>query len=382
VNFLTISARLEFSHKYSFNSPIRGVFRLILVPERVSVATGFHYIILLDTSGSMSGLKIETAKQGAMQLLNKIPKGNKITFITFSSEVKVLAEFSDTASATVQEVISSVTARGNTVLYTALSTAVNIAKKYNLPGYIILLTDGNPTDITDVTAYEKVEIPAGFKIISFGIGDDYNEQLLKVLADKSGGIINHIQDPTEISNSLPQAAVTEVGAKNVTVEIDSPSPVKVLNYSGPPIKLGAIEGVIRIYGETTIPANFSGNIINVRINYEDPTTGKNETIVAVSPITSATNSQMFLNGINNDILSEYQYYELMNKLVTQVSSNNLAEATRTLQQMNQVAQQTRRIELIETTRRLQESVETTRRLGNAEQTKKIVLSEATKKLRS
>ena len=382
MDFLTISAKLEFSHKYSFNSPVRGIFRLIIVPERVSLATGFHYIILLDTSGSMYGLKIETAKQGAIQLLNRIPKGNKITFITFSSDVKVLTEFSDTASDTVKDTISSITARGNTVFYTALSIAINIAKRYNLPGYIILLTDGNPTDVTDMSAYEKIEIPAGFKVISYGIGDDYNEQLLKVLADKSGGILNHIQDAAEIANSLPQAAVTEIGAKNVTVEIESPSSVKLLNYSGPPVKLGAIEGVVRIYGETTIPPNFSGNIITVRINYEDPTTGKNETLIAVSPITPTVDSQVFLSGINNDILSEYQYYELMNKLVTEVSSNNLAEATKTLQQMAQVAQQTRRIELIETTRRLQESVETTRRLGNIEQTKKIIVSEATKRLRS
>lgn len=358
------------------------MFRLVIVPERVSVATGFHYIILLDTSGSMYGLKIETAKQGALQLLSKIPQGNKITFITFSSTVKLLTEFSDTASNSLPETISSITASGNTVLFTALSTAINVAKKHEMPGYIILLTDGNPTDITDQKAYESIDIPEGFKVISFGIGDDYNEQLLKILADKTGGIINHIQDPAEIANSLPQAAVTQVGAKNVTVEIDSPSQVKLLNYPGPPVKLGAIEGVIRIYGETTIPANFNGNILNIRINYQDPATNKNETIVAVSPVSPVSNSQIFLSGINNDILTEYQYYELMNKLASQVSSNNLVEATRTLEQMNQVAAQTRRIELIETTRRLQESIETTRRLGNTEQTKKLVLSETTKKLRS
>lgn len=379
--FLTISARLEFSHKYSFTSPVRGVFRLILVPERVSVATGFHYIILLDTSGSMAGIKIETAKQGALQLLNKIPPGNKITFITFSSTVNTLIEFADT-SGSVGETISSVTAQGNTVLYTALSTAIQIAKKHEMPGYIILLTDGNPTDLTNTDAYEKLQFPDGFKVISFGIGDDYNEQLLKILADKTGGILNHIQDPMEIANSLPQAAVTQVGAKNVIVEINSPSPIKLLNYSGPPVKLGAIEGVVRIFGETSIPPNFNGNILNVRVTYEDPATNRTENIIAVSQVTPASNSQVFLSGINNDILNEYQYYELMNKLVTQVNSNNLAEATRTLQQMSQLAEQTRRIELMETTRRLQQSIETTRRLGNVEQTKKIITSEATKKLRS
>nr|MCG2909378.1 VWA domain-containing protein [Stygiolobus sp.] len=50
-----------------------------------------------------------------------------------------------------------------------------------------------------------------------------------------------------------------------------------------------------------------------------------------------------------------------------------------------LAQQTRKIELMETTRRLQQSLETTRRVGNIEQTKRLskeVASEVTKKLRS
>ncbi|BFH73884.1 VWA domain-containing protein [Sulfurisphaera javensis] len=378
---MTISARLEFSHKYSFNSPIRGVFRLIIVPEKVSVATGFHYIILLDTSGSMSGIKIETAKKGAIELLNKIPPGNKITFITFSSNVNTLIQFADNSSSIIER-IYGISAQGNTVLYSALSTAIQIARRYEMPGYIVLLTDGNPTDVTDITAYENLQIPDGFKVISFGIGDDYNEQLLKILADKSGGVLNHIQDPMEIANSLPQAAVTQVGAKNVIVEIEAPSQVKLLNYSGPPVKLGAIEGVVRIYGETSISPNYSGNVLNVRISYNDPATNRQEVLTLQAQVSPASDSQMFLSGINNDVLGEYQYYELMNKLVAQVNSNNLTEATRTLNQMTQLAQQTRRIELMETTRRLQQSIETTKRLGNVEQTRKLITSEATKKLRS
>jgi Ca-activated chloride channel family protein len=380
---MTISMRVEASHKYSFNSPVRAVFRIILVPEKVALATGFHYIILLDTSGSMYGMKIETAKQGAIQLLNRIPPGNKITFITFSSKVNKLSEFADAPSLVSQ--IEAVNAGGQTVLYTALSEAIKIAKRYEMPGYIILLTDGQPTDITDIIPYENLQFPPGFKVIAFGIGDDYNEQLLKAIADKTGGVLNHIQDPNEVANALPQAAVTEIGGKNVVVDIVSESNVTLLNYPGPPVKLGAIEGVIRIYGSLTIPPNYTGNIMTVKVSYEDPATGRPESLLSAIQVSPARDSQMFLSGVNNDLLSEYQYYELMNKLATQISSNNLTEATRTLQQMTTLAQQTRKIELMETTRRLQQSLETTRRVGNIEQTKRLskeVASEVTKKLRS
>ncbi|QGR19156.1 vWA domain-containing protein [Stygiolobus azoricus] len=380
---MTISSRVEVSHKYSFNSQVRAVFRIIIVPERVTTATGFHYIILLDTSGSMYGVKLDTAKNGAIELLQRIPRGNKITFITFSSSVNVLSEYADAPSLVSQ--IQQINAGGQTVLYTALGKAIEIAKKYETPGYIILLTDGQPTDVTDITPYEKVALPPGFKVIAFGIGDDYNEQLLKTLADKSGGILNHINDPMEVANALPQAAVTEIGAKNVTVDIISESPVKLLNYPGPPVKLGAIEGVVRILGEVTVPPNYTGNLMTVKVNYEDPASGRPDSQVSIIQITPARDTQSFLSGINNDLLSEYQYYALMNKLSSDLSTNNLTEATRTLQQMQQLAQQTRKIELMETTRRLQQSLETTRRLGNTEQTKKLskeVSSEVTKKLRS
>jgi len=380
---MTISTRVEISHKYSFNSQVRAVFRIIIVPERVTTATGFHYIILLDTSGSMYGVKLDTAKNGAIELLNRIPRGNKITFITFSSSVNVLSEYADAPSLVSQ--IQQINAGGQTVLYTALGKAIEIAKRYEMPGYIILLTDGQPTDVTDITPYERVTLPPGFKVIAFGIGDDYNEQLLKTLADKSGGILNHINDPMEVANALPQAAVTEIGAKNVTVDIISESPVKLLNYPGPPVKLGAVEGVVRILGEITVPPNYTGNLMTVKVNYEDPASGRPDSQVSIIQIIPARDTQTFLSGINNDLLSEYQYYALMNKLSSDLSANNLTEATRTLQQMQQLAQQTRKIELMETTRRLQQSLETTRRLGNTEQTKKLskeVSSEVTKKLRS
>jgi Ca-activated chloride channel family protein len=189
----------------------------------------------------------------------------------------------------------------------------------------------------------------------------------------------------EVANALPQAAVTEIGAKNVTVDIISESPVKLLNYPGPPVKLGAVEGVVRILGEITVPPNYTGNLMTVKVNYEDPASGRPDSQVSIIQITPARDTQTFLSGIYNDLLSEYQYYALMNKLSSDLSANNLTEATRTLQQMQQLAQQTRKIELMETTRRLQQSLETTRRLGNTEQTKKLskeVSSEVTKKLRS
>jgi Ca-activated chloride channel family protein len=379
---MTLSLRVDVSHRYSFDNEVRMMFKILLVPEKISVATGFHYIILLDTSGSMEGLKIEKAKSGAIELFKRIPQGNKVTFIKFASTVEVVREFSDPLDLTNE--IQNIAATGQTSLFTALLTAFKIAVKYSMPAYILLLTDGNPTDVTDIRTYEKMSIPQGVQIISFGIGDDYNEELLKILSDRTGSTFYHIQEASEIPEKLPRAAKTKIAGKNVTVDIISESPVKLLNYPQLPVKINAVEGVIKILGETVIPPKYNGNFMTIKVNYEDPVKNVQDALMSIVSLKQAPDQQTFISGINKDIIMEYEYYVTLQKYSEDVNAGNLVEATRTLKKMEELAQQTRRLELIETTKRLSSDLETTKRIGSTEQTKRLskeVSSEVTRKLR-
>ncbi|QGA54246.1 VWA domain-containing protein [Sulfolobus sp. E5-1-F] len=379
---MTLSLRVDTSHKYSFSGDVRYIFKVLLVPEKLGSATGFHYIIALDTSGSMSGYKIELAKQGAIELFKKIPKGNKVSFITFSSNVNIIKEFVDPLDLTNE--ILQITAGGQTALYTAILTVNSLAKKYQMPTYLLLLTDGNPTDETNIGNYLKLPYYEKIQVYSFGIGDDYNEQLLQNISDKTGGVMYHISDATEIPQKLPQKAVTQIAAKNVTVDITAEGSVKLLNYATLPVKVNGIENVIKIFGETILPANYEGSFLTVKVNYEDPVTNKSESLLQVVQVKKAQDQNMFVSGINNDLINEYRYYELLEKYAKQVQAEQLIEATKTLNQLNEIAQQTRRIDFMETTRRLSEGLETTKRIGTIEQTRRLskeVTSEVTRKLR-
>ena len=379
---MTLSLKVDVSHKYSYNADIRYLFKILLVPEKLGSATGFHYIIALDTSGSMTGYKIELAKKGAIELLKRIPNGNKVSFITFSSSVKVIKEYVDPLD--LSNEIEQIQAGGQTAFYTVILTANNIAKKYKMPTYLLLLTDGNPTDETNLENYLKISYYENMQIYSFGIGDDYNEALLKAISDKTSGVVYHISDVSEIPQKLPQKAVTKIAAKNITVDIVAEGNVKLLNYSSLPVRINGIENIIKIFGETFLPANYEGNFLTIRVNYEDPVTGKQETLVYPIHIKKAQDQNTFLSSINTDLINEYRYYELLDKYAKQVQSEQLVEATRTLSQMNEIAQQTRRIDFIETTKRLSQGLETTKRLGSVEQTKRLskeVTSEVTRKLR-
>ncbi|EZQ04712.1 MULTISPECIES: VWA domain-containing protein [Acidianus] len=379
---MTLSLKVDVSHRYSFNSEVKMMFKILLVPEKTSTATGFHYIILLDTSGSMDGLKIEKAKAGAINMFKKIPQGNKVSFIEFSSNVSVVKEFADPQDLT--EEIQKVSAEGQTAFFSALLTALKLASKYEMPSYIILLTDGNPTDMTNIDAYRKMSIPDKVQIISFGIGDDYNHDLLYMLSEKSRSVSYHLEDPNEIAESLPKAAKTKIGGKDIEVNIVAESKVNLLNYSELPVKINAAEGVIKILGDTIVPPNYSGNFITVKVNYFDPAKNRGDSLMSVISLKEANDQNTFVSGINKDIIMEYEYYSNLQKYSTDINSGNLVEATRTLKKMEELAQQTRRLELIETTRRLSSDLETTKRIGSIEQTKRLqkeVSSEVTRKLR-
>jgi Uncharacterized protein containing a von Willebrand factor type A (vWA) domain len=375
---MTISARLEASHNRSFISPVKMMFKVVLVPEKLSTASGLHYIIVIDKSGSMSGSKITNAKLGAVGLIRKIPPGNKVSLITFSNRVQVLKEFSDPVEFPELEEIN---ANGATALFSALSTAFTLHRRYNIPSYIVILTDGNPTDNTNVDTYRKMDLPQGAQIISLGLGDDYNESILKTLADRTGGLMHHLEDPTEVPERLVKVAKTSVAAMNLKVDFMSESPVTLLNFSGPPVTINALEGAVKIYGECVIPPKYSGNFLTVQVKYQEPS-GQEQNIVKALSMTPASNVTEFSSSINRDVIMEYEYYKNLQKMSTEVEAGNLTEATRALRRMEEIAEQTRRPEMIEATRRLSDGLQ--RAEGSVEETRKFskeVNSEVTRRLR-
>ena len=375
---MTISVRTEISHPYSYDSTVDAVFKITLVAEKQVQAKGFHHIIVLDTSHSMAGKKIELAKKGAQEYANRIPAGNKISFITFSDSVHT---YPDT---TVEKILPDIKAAGMTALFTALTSAFDIAEKSGGQGWILVLTDGHPTDVTKPEPYSTMKIPAGFKMIEFGIGDDYREDILKALADASGGLLYHVTDTSTLPHVMQENAVSQVSGRNISVEFGNKS-VKILNYSGPPVVINALENIARIWGQVPIPEGFKGDPLNAKVSYGDAVDGSKKSINSPINIQPARNEEEYQNGIRNNLVSEFKYYQGLEEYYKQLSAGQLKEATKTMNQLSSNAEQTRRADLIESTRRLSVQHEQTLKLGgSAENTNRLmkeVASESTKRTR-
>jgi Ca-activated chloride channel family protein len=379
---MTISLRTELSHPYSYDEDVESVFKITLVGEKQAEAKGFHHIIVLDTSHSMAGKKIELAKKGALEYAKRIPAGNKISFISFADSVRANPNVDLTT------ILSKIKAEGMTALYSALTSAFELAQKTSGQGWILLLTDGHPTDVKKPEAYASLKPPLGYRMIEFGIGDDYREDILKTLADSSGGLLYHLTDPEKLPNLMQESAVNQVAGRDITVDFEGEGApeVRVLNYTGPPVQINALENIAKIWGEVEVPAGFKGRLMDIEVSYNDAVDGSRKTLTAPIDVRTAKNSQEYEQGIRNNLLSEFKYYQGLEEYYRQLAAGQFKEATKTINQLSMTAEQTRRTDIIESTKRLSEQHEQTLRLGgksteNTSRLLKEAASETTKRTR-
>ena len=381
------------SHRYTFLTPINLAFKVTLVPTGTAMATGMHYIILVDASGSMKGKKIRMAKEGARMLVERIPDGNYVTIIAFGlgrGEVQTLASRLKLPEGREEALraIEKLRAEDGTPLYHALLAAWREAEASDAPGFIVLLSDGIATDVTDLDAYRKLGVPPGYKMVLVGIGTDYNHELFTVLADMSGGDFYHLSE--EEVDRLPEImasfAVEAAAARYVEVEFkpeDGVEGPRLLNYAGSKVSLPTVNEPVTIYGEVTVPKLYKGRVLTIKVSYMDVEQDRRVEIEKAIEVDVAEDRDTFLKGIDRDLLDEYNYMLYMAKAREAIVKGNLEEATRKIQQAEKLAAQTRKITLIEATRRLAQEVEATKRLSGArlEDATKRLASEVTRKLR-
>ncbi|MCD6385622.1 VWA domain-containing protein [Candidatus Sumerlaeota bacterium] len=190
-----------------------GYFLLIINPGKPEASKEVipkDIIFVLDTSGSMAGEKIKQAKQALSYCLDSLNPEDRFNIISFSSDVKPLAEellpASEDNIRMAQKFVRQMQARGGTNINEALKTALafggDTGKKNNRVEEILFLTDGLPTvGVTDVgrilTNVEK-QNRSSLRIFVFGVGYDVNTRLLDGIANRTRALATYIQPNEDI----------------------------------------------------------------------------------------------------------------------------------------------------------------------------------------
>ena len=197
--------------------------------------------LVLDRSGSMGGEKIERARQAAVQAIRSLDGGDRFAIVVYDNVVDALVP-STPASAearrSAEAKISDIEARNTTALCEGwLRGCAEVAEHLDgrEVGRCLLLTDGLANvGITDpaVIARHASELRERRVATStFGVGADFDEVLLRRMAEAGGGNFYYIegaeQIPDLIASELGEAL--EVVAPRSTLTVEGAVRVECLN---------------------------------------------------------------------------------------------------------------------------------------------------------
>jgi len=241
---------------------------LRLVPEREVAQTRppLAVALVIDTSGSMrdevdNTIKLERAIEAAHKLIDDpaLEPQDKITVIHFDDESKVLLPLSPLQRGNAHEVVDTLRRySGGTKMGKGMQNALDQLRQEppDVAKRLILLTDGQTFDeeLCRKLSHELAE--TNTPILSIGIGDEYNDELLSALSDATKGRWLHLTQMEQLDEFFTEEigqAVREVvtdlqlkiaGVRGITLERISrayPSIAEVPITGGQPFRLGNVQ---------------------------------------------------------------------------------------------------------------------------------------------
>jgi Ca-activated chloride channel family protein len=167
-------------------------------------------VLVLDKSGSMSGPKIEMARDAARASIRTLRPIDMIGVISFDETFNWVIPMGPAgALEDKSKLISQITANGGTKIYQAVESGFEaIVNEKATHKHIILLTDGVSTPGTqeDFPKLERDALAKHVTISTIGVGDYINRDLLDELARKTKGKSHFVENP----ESIPQIINAEV----------------------------------------------------------------------------------------------------------------------------------------------------------------------------
>ncbi|GIQ80706.1 hypothetical protein KIPB_001544 [Kipferlia bialata] len=218
--------------------------------------------ILLDTSSSMKGYRLERAVEAVSLLIDDLNPGDSISIITFSdgavcvcdSIVKRVAKQGTGGArprdtmATVRKALRGIEAEGSTNMAAGLGLVLRLAlKKYREQdkNHVLLLTDGHPDSIKGLVGMLREATDGGkVSLSAVGLGADFNEDLLLSLADAGRGSFYFAESAEDLRDQLKEeiGKLQVIVAHNVRVGVRSRPGVVIDDVFGYPFKRGGQNG--------------------------------------------------------------------------------------------------------------------------------------------
>lgn len=176
-----------------------------------------NVVFALDISGSMSGAKLDKAKQALLETASGLLQqpGNKVGIVTFGSSASLLSELTSNLT-NIQKVVTPIYTTGSTAMDEGIVCAAEILGGIEDGAIceIALVTDGMPNDPEAALQAAESAKKAGIKISAVGIGSqDVDEDFLHRIA--SGVLI--IENADQLIDALPNLLMESINQQRRSI---------------------------------------------------------------------------------------------------------------------------------------------------------------------
>ncbi len=199
--------------------------------------------LVLDKSGSMKGDKIDYVRRAANFIIDNLTSEDLVSIITYDNQATTVVHSGKvTDKAALRSKVNRIGADGSTNLSGGLLNGYQEVKSTYNQEYVnrvLLLSDGLANEgITDESQLQEIAKNMKFdndiSLSTFGVGLDYNENLMMNLAEFGSGNYYFIENPSQIPTIFEEEmnGLLNVVAQGMMLHIDIPNGVKVKQTYG------------------------------------------------------------------------------------------------------------------------------------------------------
>lgn len=308
------------------------VIKIEVEGEKIALArrAPLNLAIVLDRSGSMSGAKLEQAKQAASMLIDQLSESDIVSVVLYDTEVDVLvpARRLDGRRSEIQRMINRVQTGGSTALYAGVEKGGDQLREFfskEKINRVILLSDGianvGPSSNREIARLGTDLARDGMSVTTIGLGDDYNETLMAALAEASDANYYYVADV----ETLPDVFAKELGelqsivARDIEIEIRCPKGVRPLRFLGRPEELKkrtesvafstiSSQQVRELYLECLVEPEGLGSVSEIAqcsVRFKNAANGDSAVVSATPVVVGYTkDSGLAERSVNQEIVAE------------------------------------------------------------------------------
>ena len=210
-------------------------------------------VVVLDRSGSMSGAKIEAARQAIAELIQRLGPQDRFALVSYANEVTRhtgLRSMNRYHRQAATEVLYGIAPGGGTNLGSGLQSGIALMQQQGLRkgqgqrrGRVLLISDGLANQgVTDPHRLGEMAAAATegrMAVTTIGVGLEFNEHLLSLLADRGAGRYYYLEHPNDFAaiftREWEHMQATAISGLQVRVEL--PDGIRLVSASGYPVTL-------------------------------------------------------------------------------------------------------------------------------------------------